>query len=61
MQNKIHTRREFIRDMLIELAENTPENMSIDAMLPFAEDIIRYLENEKEEEFKTSQQHVGMK
>jgi len=54
-------RREFIRELVIELVKVKPSNVSIDLIMSFIEDILWYLENEEEEEYETNQSLIEMK
>ena len=45
---------------MIELARNKPKEVHIEEIMSFVEDILRYLENEEDEEYEMNQQYVGM-
>ena len=62
-QNTIEIRKEFIKEIVIELARNKPKEVHIEEIMSFVEDTLRCLENEEEEEdeeHEINQQHVGM-
>ena len=47
--------------MLKELCDNWPENIDEEEILLFIEDILRYLEDDSDDEYKTNQEILGMK
>ena len=53
-------RKDFIWELVIELVKNKSEEVSVDVIILFVEDILQYLENEEEKEYKTNQHLVGM-
>ena len=53
-------RRVFVKDLLVELVKNKPENISVEIIMSFVEDILWYLENDEEEDCKMNQYLVGM-
>jgi len=58
----VRLRREFITELLLELLAERNEEVSIDNIMAFGEDIVQYLEYEEdEEEYETSQWLIGMK
>ena len=59
-QNTIELRKEFIKEIVIELARNKPKEVHIEEIMSFVEDILRCLENEEDEEHEMNQQCVGM-
>ena len=59
-QNTIELRREFIKEIVIELVRNKPKDVHIEEIMSFVEDILRYLENEEDEEYEMNQQYLGM-
>ena len=59
-QATIHLRRTFIRNLVVELARNKSDQIHVEEIMSFVEDILRYLENEQEEEYEMNQQYVGM-
>ena len=54
-------RKEFIKDLVFKLVKNKPEDVCVEVIMSFVEDIMRYMENEEDEEYETNQQYVGMK
>ena len=54
-------RKEFVKDLAATLVKNKPEDVNVEIAMSFAEGIMRYAENEEEEEYETNQQCVGMK
>ena len=56
----IELRRGFIEKLLLELLRNR-RDVNINEIMSFCEDILRYLENEEDEEYETNQYFVGMK
>ena len=40
---------------MIELARNKPEEVHIEEIMSFVEDILRYIENKEDEEYKMNQ------
>jgi len=59
-EKTIALRKQFIKELVIELARNKPKEVHIEEIMSFVEDILRYLENEEEEEYEMNQQCVGM-
>jgi len=57
----LQMRRQFIMKLVIELARNKSEEIHVEEIMSFVEDILRYLENEQEEEYEMNQQYVGMR
>jgi len=58
----IEIRKEFIAELLIELVKANSEEVCINIIIAFGEDILRYLEYEDDdEEYETSQNLIGMK
>ena len=57
----IEMRREFITELLIDLVQSNCEEVYINTIMAFGEDILRYLENEDNDEYETSQHLIGMK
>ena len=55
----IELRKKYIEKLLIEMLKNRDE-VDINEIMSFCEDILRYLENDVEEEYETNQYHVGM-
>ena len=51
----IPLRRQFVKDLVVELARNKSEEVHVEEIMSFVEDILRYLENDEEEEFETNQ------
>ena len=45
-------RKEFIKDLVVELVKNKPDNVYVEQIMSFIEDILRYVENEEKEEYK---------
>jgi len=54
-------RKEFIKELLVALVKAKPEDISVDLIMSFLEDILRYLDNEEDKDYKMNQQFVGMK
>ena len=48
-------RKEFAKELLLELISNKLEDSNADEIIPFEEDVARLLRNEEEEEHKTNQ------
>ena len=40
--------------------KNKPEDVNVEAIMSFVEDMLKHIENEEEEEHETNQQCVGM-
>jgi len=57
----IYMRRKFIRELVVELVQKKPDEVHVEEIMSFVEDILRYLENAEDEEFEMNQQYVGMK
>ena len=58
----IQLRREFVRELVVDLVRNKPVDVRVDLIMSFIEDIVRYLEEEEEEdEYETNQYLIGMK
>ena len=55
----IAMRKKFMETLLIEMLKNRDE-VEVDEIMSICEDILRYLENDTEEEYETNQYHVGM-
>ena len=53
-------RKDFVYKLVIELVKKKPEEVSVDIIMVFVEDILRYLENKEEEEYEINQYLVGM-
>ena len=51
----ISLRKEFVKDLVVELVKNKPDEINVDVIMSFMEDIMRYIENEEEEEHETNQ------
>ena len=60
-EKTIELRIKFIKELVIELARNKPKEVHVEETMSFAEDILRYLENEEDEECEMDQQRAGMK
>ena len=56
----IQLRREFVRELVVDLVRNKPLDVRVDLIISFVEDIVRYLE-EEEDEYETNQYLIGMK
>ena len=54
-------RREFIRQLVVELVKAKPRDISEDLIKSFVEDILRYLENKEDEEYEMNQHLIRMK
>ena len=55
-------RREFMKELVVELVNNKPVNLCEDIIISFMEDIVTHLEDEEEEdECETNQCLIGMK
>ena len=50
-----------MKKMLKELCNNQPENIDEEEILSFVEDILRYLEDDCDNEYETNQGMLGMK
>ena len=48
----IAIRKEFIKELVVELVKNKPDDVYVEQIILFIEDILRYLENEEEEEYE---------
>ena len=48
-------RKEFVHELVIELVKNKLEEVSMDVIILFVEDILWYLENKEEEEYEINQ------
>ena len=58
----IEIRKEFIAELLIELVKANGDEVCINTIMAFGEDILRYLEyKDNNEEYETSQNLIGMK
>ena len=57
----IKLRKEFIEKLLVELLKQRADGVDMNVIIAFYENILRYLEEEEEEEYKTNQNYVGMK
>ena len=58
----VRLRREFITELLLDLLAEKNDEVSIDNIMSFGEDIVRYLEYEEDEdEYETNQWLIGMK
>ena len=53
----IELRKEFIEKLLVELIKQKMDNVDMNMIIVFYEDILRYLE-EEEEEYETNQQYI---
>ena len=53
--------KSFIFELLIELVKANNNEVNIDTMIVFGEDILRYLECEEDEEHETSQCLIRIK
>ena len=51
----IHLRKEFVKDLVVELVKSKPGDINVDVIMSFVEDIMRYIENKEKEEYKTNQ------
>lgn len=56
----IELRKEFIEQLLIKILKQKGD-ADANLIMSFCEDILRYLENEEEEEYETNQHFAGMK
>ena len=56
----IEMRKAFIEKLLMEMLKNR-EDVEVDLIMLFCEDMLRCLENETEEEYETNQRCVSMK
>ena len=56
----IEIRKKFIKSLLIDLLKYR-EEVNINEIIAFCEDILRYLEGEENEDYKKNQHYVGMK
>ena len=50
----IPLRRKFVEQLLRELNNEHPDNVEEDEILSFIEDILRYLEDNENEEYETN-------
>ena len=50
-----------MKELVIELVENKPEDENAEEIMSFAEDILRCIESEEEEEYEINQQFAGIK
>ena len=57
----IPLRQEFVKKMLKELCNNRLENIDEEEILSFVEDILRYLEDNSDNEYEINQGILGMK
>ena len=57
----IQLRKDFILELLCELVKENSDEIGIDTIMAFGEDILRYLEYEEDEEYETNQYLLGMK
>ena len=51
-QATIPLRRQFIKDRVVELVRNKSDEVHVEEIIPFVEDILRYLKNEVYKEFE---------
>jgi len=51
----------FAEDLIETLIKNTSKEVNEDEIFTFVEDIMKYVRNEEEGEYKSNQQYVGMK
>ena len=56
----ITLRKEFIKELVVEVAKNKSDDLYVELIMLFIEDILRYTENEEEEEYEMNQQHMGI-
>ena len=54
-------RKEFIQELLNELAKENCDNILINTIIAFEEDILRYLKYNETKEYKINQCILGMK
>ena len=51
----LQMRRKLVKELVTELVQKKPRDVSIDIIMSFIEDILRYLDNEEEEDYETNQ------
>ena len=56
----LELRKKFMKEMLIELIEVKKEDVDANDVMALGEDILRYLEQDDEEEYETSQGIIGI-
>ena len=56
-----HMQREFIKNLTIDLVKENKARIDEEKILNLIEDIVVYFEDGDEDEYESSQQHVGMK
>ena len=54
-------RKAFAKDLVEKLMKKKPKEVKEEVVMSFVEDIMKYVRNEEEGEYKTNQQYVGMK
>ena len=54
-------RRVFIKELLIKMLKNKPRDINEMNIFDITEDIVKYLNNDKEGDYKTSQEFIGFK
>ena len=47
-------RKKFMESLLIELLKRKPKEVDVNIIMAYCEDILRYLEEDTEEEYKTN-------
>ena len=53
-------RKEFVTELLKEIIENKDREVEIEEIFEMIKDILRYLDDKEEEEYKTNQVIIGM-
>ena len=50
-QSAVRIRREFVKDLVIKLVKKKPRDASIEVIMSFMENILRYLDNKEEDDY----------
>ena len=53
-------RKEFIKDLVVELVKNKSDDVYMEQIILFMEDILRFAENKEEEGYEMNQQYLGI-
>ena len=60
-QEIIGMRREFVKELVVELVDNKLKDVSVDMIMFFIEDMLRHLDDEDKGEHEINQHLIGMR
>ena len=55
-----YLRKDFVKDLIKEMIKEAPKNTSIKKIFKIIDNILRYLENDESDDYKTNQGIIGL-